>query len=732
MNFNLKKIRGITMKKFNLFLFVLLVAGLSFLQAQVPAPTNLTAEFKQYNYPHPGHMDFGYVELKWQMPQLHHPNFYFKIFRKGPNDSTFKAIMTFWRGLEYHDYMVKPQSTYSYYVVAFNNSGISDPSNIATVTTPQAADIVRFTTHPPKQGSIGQLYSYDADAVSNDSASIITYYLVEGPADLTIDSVSGLVSWTPNAGGYFKVKIKAESNLGGKAFQEWTIKVLGPTGTVSGVVSDESNNLPVENATVYFLNINSNRHEVAFTNSNGEFLKFLVEGNYKVRFYKRGYLPEFFNNQPSIDLADTITVTANQNLTINASLTPIPPPVLYTISGSVLDSNGLPVRSIVTAFVVRDTTFPTHHPNFSPRHMTAITDSFGNYSLRVLGGFEYVVYAKPFNRNYYPEFWDNKRTFNEADRILVNDNVSNINFVMDLKPVYNNGVSGLVKDFNNGTPVEAIVSAFKLTNGRFKPFKSVRTDSTGNYLIENLEPGNYILHARPRLPYLPGYYKQDTVAIRWRDADTVVVTESGIVSGLDINLITRPDTGFAKIAGTVKTILGDNVAGATVFAININGEVSAYTNSSSDGSYSFETLPAGEYTLIVDNPEYENTADNEFVSVDYGNNSVKNKDILVSPASTTGVIKNTNSVPTSYSLLQNYPNPFNPSTAIRFTIPERTQVKLEVYNLIGQKIKELINGELEAGQYDVTFDGSNISSGIYLYRIQAGNFSSVKKMLLMK
>lgn len=720
------------MKKFNLFLLVLFIAGLNYLQAQIPAPINLTAQFKQYNHPHPGHMNFGYVELKWLMPSVKHPNFYFKIFRKDPNDTTFKTIASFWRGLEYNDYTIKPQSTYSYYVVAYNNSGISDPSNVATVTIPQATDYVRFTTKPPKQTSIGELYTYDADAVSNDSSAVITYYLVEGPVDLTIDSVSGLITWTPTVGGYFRVKIKAESNLGGKSFQDWSVKVLGPTGIVSGVVTDESTNQPIDKAAVYFLNLNSNRHEVAHTNQNGEFSKTLVEGNYKVKFYKRGYIPEFFNNQPSIDLADTVSVTANLNLTINASLTPVPPPVLYNITGSVLDSNGVPVRSIVTAFMVRDTTFPIHHPNFSPRHMTAVTDSFGNYTLSVLGGFEYVVFAKPFNRNYYPEFWDNKRTFNEADRILVNDNISNINFVMDSKPVYNNGVSGVVQDFINGNPVEAIVSAFKLTNGRFKPFKSLRTDSTGTYLIENLEPGSYILYARPRLPYLPGYYKQDTVALRWSEADTVVVTESGIVSGLAINLITSPDTGFAKITGTVKTILGDNLAGATILAININGEVSAYTTSSSDGSYSFENLTAGEYTLIVDNPEYENTADNEFVNVDYGNNSIKNKDILVSPASTTGVIKNNNSIPVNYSLSQNYPNPFNPSTTIRFTLPERTQVKLEVYNLIGQKIKELVNDELEAGQYDVTFDGTNLSSGVYLYRIQAGNFISVKKMLLMK
>ncbi|MFN4111081.1 MAG: carboxypeptidase regulatory-like domain-containing protein, partial [Ignavibacteria bacterium] len=558
-----------------------------------------------------------------------------------------------------------------------------------------------------------------------------TYSLIEGPTDATLDTVSGLLNWTPSAAGYFKFKLKVQSNLGGKAYQEWTVKVIGPTGTIAGTVVDESTNQPLEHVAVYFINTNSTRYEHTYTNSNGEFSKSLVEGNYKIKFYKRGYYPEFYDNKSSIDSADIVSVVANTTVTISASLASVPPPVQYTISGSVLDSNGLPIRSVVTAFFVRDTTFPIIHPHHFPRYMFTITDSNGNYQLRVLGGFEYVVFAKPFNRNYYPEFYDNKRTFNEADRILVNSDVSGINFVLEQKPVYNNGISGVVKDFVSGSSVEAIVSAFKLTNGRFKPFKSIKTDSLGNYLIENLQPGNYIVFARPRLPYLPGYYKADTVALRWREADTVIVSESGVVTGIDINLITRPDTGFARINGKVRTILGEPVSGALIFAYDLNGNVNSYTISESDGSYSLENLSAGEFTLIVESTEYENTADNGTVNVDYGSNSTAYKDLYLSPASTTGV-GNQSTTPTSYSLMQNYPNPFNPTTTIRFTIPEKVHVKLEVYNLIGQKIATLINGELNAGQYNFDFNGAGLSSGIYLYRIQAGNFTSVKKMLLLK
>ncbi len=88
--------------------------------------------------------------------------------------------------------------------------------------------------------------------------------------------------------------------------------------------------------------------------------------------------------------------------------------------------------------------------------------------------------------------------------------------------------------------------------------------------------------------------------------------------------------------------------------------------------------------------------------------------------------------PTKFELLQNYPNPFNPSTVISFTLPTSQNVMLAVYNVLGEKVAELIDGEMSAGNHSVTFDASNFSSGIYIYRISADNFASNKKMLLIK
>ncbi len=91
-----------------------------------------------------------------------------------------------------------------------------------------------------------------------------------------------------------------------------------------------------------------------------------------------------------------------------------------------------------------------------------------------------------------------------------------------------------------------------------------------------------------------------------------------------------------------------------------------------------------------------------------------------------------NFVPKDYALFQNYPNPFNPSTTIKFSLPNKSFVNIKVYDITGREVAILLDGEKEAGTYSINFNASNISSGTYFYRISAGNFVQVKKMLLLK
>jgi serine protease len=89
-------------------------------------------------------------------------------------------------------------------------------------------------------------------------------------------------------------------------------------------------------------------------------------------------------------------------------------------------------------------------------------------------------------------------------------------------------------------------------------------------------------------------------------------------------------------------------------------------------------------------------------------------------------------IPLSFSLYQNYPNPFNPSTKIRYDLPSESHVTLVVYDLLGQEVARLVDARQSAGQYEIPFSASNLSSGIYFYRIQAGTYSDVRKMMILK
>ncbi len=89
-------------------------------------------------------------------------------------------------------------------------------------------------------------------------------------------------------------------------------------------------------------------------------------------------------------------------------------------------------------------------------------------------------------------------------------------------------------------------------------------------------------------------------------------------------------------------------------------------------------------------------------------------------------------VPNQYELSQNYPNPFNPSTTIRFSLPKQTELRINVYNILGELIETIAKGVYEAGYYKVNFDAGSLTSGIYIYRVESSDFIETKKMILMK
>lgn len=169
---------------------------------------------------------------------------------------------------------------------------------------------------------------------------------------------------------------------------------------------------------------------------------------------------------------------------------------------------------------------------------------------------------------------------------------------------------------------------------------------------------------------------------------------------------------------------GLSSSGETVYIADPAGTVldSVYFNSTTPWS----PQPNGNgYTLSLINPDIDNSrVESWAVGKRLGTPSAIN-DVY------TG-IKQISDLPSDYSLSQNFPNPFNPVTKILVTLPERSEIKLKVFDILGNEIRILANGEFEAGGYEFLFNAADLPSGVYIYSLSAGRYNSIKKMVLLK
>lgn len=142
------------------------------------------------------------------------------------------------------------------------------------------------------------------------------------------------------------------------------------------------------------------------------------------------------------------------------------------------------------------------------------------------------------------------------------------------------------------------------------------------------------------------------------------------------------------------------------------------------GEYTIKNIPAGDYILVAHKIGSQSEEMN--VTIEEKNNRSFDFSLVKNSSNVT----NTN--PFEFALSQNYPNPFNPNTVISYSIAKSGFVTLKVYNAAGELVKELVNTQQNAGAYSVEFSASELSSGVYFYRLEANGFSAVNKMILVK
>lgn len=161
-----------------------------------------------------------------------------------------------------------------------------------------------------------------------------------------------------------------------------------------------------------------------------------------------------------------------------------------------------------------------------------------------------------------------------------------------------------------------------------------------------------------------------------------------------------------------------------------NSQIFDLVNTPMTGLSPVTGLPDAMYPLTIKRIEIQLSGDNIQGQATTGTIYIDN--LRLKYPGTVSDVETSRLTPVQFNLEQNYPNPFNPSTTIQYDLSSRSQVVLAVFNVLGQKVAELVNGEKGAGHYETRFDASGLASGVYLYRLQAGTFMQTRKLIVVK
>jgi protocatechuate 3,4-dioxygenase beta subunit len=260
---------------------------------------------------------------------------------------------------------------------------------------------------------------------------------------------------------------------------------------------------------------------------------------------------------------------------------------------------------------------------------------------------------------------------------------------------------------------------------------SMPTDANGSYLFSNLPPGVYTLTET----YRPGWAETVPASGTY----SVVLYSGENETGWDFG--NRVTGGQGTIQGSVFDDQNGNAVrdagepGLSNWTVELNGRgVRKILVTDVAGNYLFTGLSQGTYTItqmVPDGWTQTLPANGQPYNITLANNADQAGVDFGNQNAVTAVNERLGN-PNEYALYQNYPNPFNPTTRLSFYLPKDGYVVLKVYNVLGIEVASIFEGRMSAGIHSVVWDAQDIPSGVYVYRLMAGTFSAVKKMILMK
>jgi len=380
--------------------------------------------------------------------------------------------------------------------------------------------------------------------------------------------------------------------------------------------------------------------------------------------------------------------------------------VAFTISGKVTVPAGSSPENIFVEL--------NRGEQYMPFFWNALTDAQGNYTIKMTSD----TAGNPWDLRLLDGQFDGFIITPSSYQVTVDGDKANMDFTINVSDAK---VLGTLK-VEDGTPIPSVQVTLSDENNQNRHFSI--TDVNGSFQMglasSELNGQRWILQA-------------------WLNPNDT--TENLLSPRYQFNVINTGDSLYRDL--TAYSVDG-TITGTITFATNAPFSVLTTDNipflqlqAFADTAFSIthpDTI-TGDYTLRVSSKlgTYDIFVNNLPPGYDDIRTTGKAGDTGVNLNFTlTDVKERTSGIPESYSLSQNYPNPFNPSTNINYDIPSSSFVNITIYNELGQKVVTLVNKEQKGGKYVVSFNASNLSSGVYFYQLRANNFVQIKKMILLK
>lgn len=504
-------------------------------------------------------------------------------------------------------------------------------------------------------------------------------------------------------------------------------QVANGTGAISGYVTQAADGAGIEGVEVCADQlICPSFNASAYTNASGFYIiEELPAGNYEVYTDNDSdFVDIYWDNKDIWETPDTVPVTSNN-----------------TTEG--IDFS-LRVGGKITGTVTLTGVYTTVMVIISATNI-ASGDVYSEWAWGIEGSAPYVIKRLPtgtykvksFNyTGYIDVYYDDKPSQASADLVPVTEGAtaSSTDFTLSWGTAIEGNITSASKE-----PLEGIyVYGYYASDPEWYSFGL--TDEYGDYRMIGIRSGNWKIIAYGDTSYAFEWYDNKNT---WNDADNVLVTTPDTVSGKNFTL----EVG-GSISGHVYSTEKGPLSGCDVVAYDSSTYLHCLwlpakgDTTIADGSYKIGGLRTGDYYVMAstecemkwyNNKPTPEQANLVHVTMPYDISGIN----FNLPSAVEDEADQTSSRPTEFELSQNYPNPFNPGTEIEYTLHKPAYVTLQIYNLLGQEVKTLVNEHQPAGSYHIIWDGKNdqgkkVSSGVYFYRLEVNEISEAKRMVLLK